>query len=149
MEGTLTGGCLCGAVRYELKPGFRMRPYACHCTDCQRRTGSAFSLHMGVMAKDLTIEGELNEGTFVQPSGAISTITGCAKCMSRIYAAHDKRPGLASIRVGTLDNSKDVSPAAHFWVLSKQPWITIPEGVPTLETQPQSSEEWLQYVGPE
>lgn len=148
MADSLTGGCLCGAVRYELKPGFRMRPYACHCTDCQRRTGSAFSLHMGVMKKDVRIEGELNEGKFRQPSGAISTITGCAKCMSRIYAEQDQRPGLASIRVGTLDNSKNMNPAAHFWISSKQPWITIPDGVPTLETQPRSSEEWLEYVGP-
>ncbi len=148
MDGTLSGGCLCGAVRYTLHPGFRMRPYACHCTDCQRRTGSAFSLHMGIVANDLSIEGELNEGKFTQPSGAISTITGCAKCMSRIYAANDLRPGLASIRVGTLDISNEVSPAAHFWISSKQPWITIPEGVPTLETQPQTSEEWLKYVGP-
>src|SRR3546814_14775313 len=44
MKGELTGGCFCGAVRYVLEEGFRFRPYACHCTDCQSRTGSAFKI---------------------------------------------------------------------------------------------------------
>lgn len=149
MDGTLTGGCLCGAVRYKLNPGFRMRPYVCHCTDCQRQTGASFNFLMNVMEKDLEIEGDLNEGRSIKPSGAVSRIMGCAKCMSRIYAVNAHRPGLAGIRVGTLDNSKEISPAAHIWIKSKQPWIIIADDVPTLETQPQSSEEWLQFVGPD
>ena len=40
MKGELTGGCVCGAVRYTLKEGFRFLPYACHCSECQARTGS-------------------------------------------------------------------------------------------------------------
>ncbi|VAW01035.1 Gfa-like protein [hydrothermal vent metagenome] len=149
MSKTLTGGCACGAVRYTLKSGFRMKPYACHCTDCQKRTGSAFSSHMLVTRADLTVEGELNEGHVVQPSGAVSRIAGCVKCMARIYAENDQRAGVISLRVGTLDDSKNMSPAAHFWVSSKQPWIIIPDDVPALDTQPQSSEEWMKYVGPE
>jgi hypothetical protein len=149
MTDSLTGGCLCGAVRYILKPGFRMKPYACHCTDCQKRTGSAFSSHMMVMEKDLEIIGELDEGFFVQPSGAKSTILGCAKCRSRIYAKNDERPDLASLRWGTLDNSKDMSPQAHFWVSSKQPWIVIPDGVPALDMQPDSPEGWLKILAPD
>ncbi|WP_211051318.1 GFA family protein [Parasphingorhabdus halotolerans] len=149
MTDELTGGCLCGAVKYTLKPGFRMKPYACHCTDCQKRTGSSFSMHMLVTEADLTVVGELNEGHVIQPNGAISTIAGCAKCLGRIYAANDQRPGVVSLRVGTLDDSMKMSPSAHFWVSSKQPWIIIPEGTPSLETQPQSNEEWIKYVGPD
>jgi hypothetical protein len=149
MTDPLTGGCLCGAVRYILKPGFRMKPYACHCTDCQKRTGSAFSGHMAVMEKDLEITGELDEGFFVQPSGAKSIIVGCATCRTRIYAKNNVRPGLASLRWGTLDNSKDMSPAAHFWVSSKQPWIVISDDVPALDTQPDSPEGWLKILAPE
>jgi len=149
MNDPLTGGCLCGAVRYTLKPGYRMKPYACHCTDCQKRTGTAFSSHMGVMEKDLEISGELDEGYFVQPSGAKSILVGCAKCRSRIYAKSDARPGFASLRWGTLDTSKDMSPQAHFWVSSKQPWIVIPDGVPVLDTQPDSPEGWFEILAPD
>ena len=148
MQGELTGGCLCGAVRYTLREGMRFRPYACHCTDCQARTGSAFSEHMLFALADLAITGPLDTGTVTQPSGAISTITGCAVCKARIYAENAARPGFASLRCGTLDRSAEVVPAAHLWVRSKQPWIVLPEGVPALAEQPGSQAEWIALVGP-
>ena len=113
VKGELTGTCICGAVTYRINDGFRMGPYACHCTDCQKRTGSAFSEHMLFSADDLEITGELNEGKVTQPSGAQSRIIGCAKCMSRIYAVNDQREGFASLRCGSLDNSAQVVPIAH------------------------------------
>jgi hypothetical protein len=148
MKGELTGGCLCGAVRYTLREGFRFRPYACHCTDCQSRTGSAFSEHMLFVLADLSIEGELDAGDFIQPSGARSRIVGCARCKARIYATNDEREGMASLRCGTLDDSAAVVPAAHLWVKSKQPWIGLPTDAVTMDEQPRSSSEWLKLVGP-
>lgn len=62
MEDTLTGGCECGAVRYTVNPSVRFQPYACHCSDCQTRSGSAFGLQLLVMSADLCIEGETVEG---------------------------------------------------------------------------------------
>ena len=147
MKGELTGGCLCGAVRYRLAEGFRMNPYACHCTDCQSRTGSAFSLHMLFSLADLHLTGDLDIGEYVQPSGAASRIHGCAKCKARIYAENDGRPGIASLRCGTLDNSSEVIPAVHIWVKSKQAWIGLPEGAKTVDEQPRSTEEWIAVVG--
>ena len=96
MKGELSGGCLCGAVRYVLREGFRLNPYACHCTDCQSRTGSAFSEHMLFALADLEISGELDVGEYVQPSGAHSRISGCAICKSRIYAVNGSQEGLAA-----------------------------------------------------
>lgn len=148
MKGDLTGGCLCGAVRYTLRDGFRMRPYACHCTDCQSRTGTAFSEHMQFVLADLEVAGELDEGRFHQPSGAKATIYGCAVCKARIYATNDRRAGMASLRCGTLDDSASLVPAAHIWVKSKQPWITLPEDAVTMDEQPRTPEAWMQLVGP-
>lgn len=148
MKGELYGGCLCGAVRYRLTEQFRMRPYACHCTDCQSRTGSAFSEHMLVGEGDIHIEGETDIGRFTQPSGALSRIIGCPVCKTRIYAANDERPGMASLRCGTLDRSAEIVPAAHIWVRSKQPWIVVPEGATVMEEQPRSNEEWMALVWP-
>lgn len=148
MKGALTGGCLCGAVRYTLRDGLRFRPYACHCTDCQTRTGSAFSEHMLFAKQDLEIAGDLDSGTYQQPSGALSTIWGCAKCKVRIFAETDARPSFASLRCGTLDRSIEIVPAAHLWVSSKQPWLTLPEGVPAHPEQPRTQAEWLELVGP-
>ena len=148
MEGELTGSCVCGAVRYTLRDGVRFRPYACHCTNCQSRTGSAFSEHMLFARHDLEIEGELDSGSYQQPSGAISTIWGCAKCKVRVFAENDSRPGFASLRCGTLDRSSEIVPAAHLWIGSKQSWVVIPEGVPALSEQPRNQTEWLELIGP-
>ena len=147
MKGELEGGCLCGAVRYTLREGFRLNPYACHCTDCQSRTGSAFSEHMLFTLADLVISGDLDVGEFDQPSGAHSRIFGCARCKSRIYAVNDSREGMASLRCGTLDDSASVTPAAHVWVRSMQPWIGLPPDIRTMDEQPRTSEDWVAFVG--
>ena len=147
MKGKLTGGCLCGAVRYTLHEGFRLNPYACHCTDCQSRTGSAFSEHMLFALAELEISGELDTGEYDQPSGAHSRILGCAICKARIYAVNDAREGFASLRCGTLDDSASLVPAAHLWVKSKQPWIGLPADAKAMDGQPQSTEEWIAFVG--
>ncbi|MEZ5682203.1 MAG: GFA family protein [Erythrobacter sp.] len=147
MKGELTGGCLCGAVRYTLREGIRLNPYACHCTDCQSRTGSAFSEHMLFMLADLEIEGELDTGEYDQPSGAHSRIFDCAKCKARIYAVNDSRDGMASLRCGTLESSASFTPAAHLWVKSKQPWIGLPADAKVMDEQPRSNEDWIAFVG--
>lgn len=147
MKGELTGGCLCGAVRYTLRDGFRLNPYACHCTDCQSRTGTAFSEHMLFTLSDLDIAGELDAGVYDQPSGAHSTIYGCAKCKARIYAVNNSREGMASLRCGTLDTSASFVPAAHVWVRSKQPWIGLPADARVMDEQPRTSEDWIAFVG--
>lgn len=146
MSEALTGRCLCGDVAYNVRPGFRLPAYACHCSDCQRRTGSAFSEHMLFSLADIEVSGPINEAQFTQPSGAKSTIIGCAKCAVRIYAQNDRNPGFGSLRCGTLDNNSEFAPAAHIWVKSKQPWITLPDGVPTMETQPGDAAEWVRFL---
>ncbi|MGB3847346.1 aldehyde-activating protein [Sphingopyxis sp. YF1] len=145
----LAGRCLCDSVRYTVRPGFRMRPYACHCHDCQRRSGSAFGIQLGVAEADLVVEGEVIEGRHVQPSGAVAGIFACPVCLTRLWTTNDQRPGFANLRAGTLDNSPEIEPAAHFWIRSKQPWIVLPEDVVALDTQPQSPDEWMRLLGPQ
>jgi hypothetical protein len=146
MSETLEGGCLCGAVRYSVKPGFRFKPYACHCHDCQRRTGSSFGIQLGVMEADFEVEGELIEGSHIQPSGAVAGIFACSKCLSRLYTTNNVRLGVVNLRAGTLDSSPELIPSAHFWVSQKQPWIKLPDDVAALDTQPMTPEEWMRYL---
>lgn len=146
VKGELTGGCNCGAVRYTLREGMRLPPYACHCTDCQTRTGSAFSEHMLFAEKDIEISGPLTKGTMTQPSGAISTIHGCGECLARIYATNNQTEGFASLRCGTLDKSDEVEISAHFWVSSKQPWLEIPKDARVHMSQPDTREGWVQFL---
>lgn len=143
MSEILSGGCACGQLRYTWTAGIKFRIYACHCKDCQTRSGSAFALQMGTMANDLSVLGNTIEGKIVQPSGAVATQFACPQCLTRVYASNDQRPGYLTVRAGTLDDSNSITPAFHLWVKSKQPWVVIPDGVPTLVTQPTNQAEWM------
>ncbi len=149
MAEVLTGGCLCGKVRYSVKQTMRFRSYACHCTDCQRRSGSAFGIQQSVLSADLTVEGEILRGEHVQPSGAVAGIYACKVCLTRIYTDNNARPGIANLRAGTLDNSPTMVPASHLWVQSKQPWVVIPQDAVVMETQPTDVAGWMAIFRPE
>ncbi len=140
------GGCLCGAVRYRIDEEQWPPCYACHCTDCQTQSGSAIAVQMPVWASKFSVQGETIEGKRQLPSGATGTVRACAKCLTRLHAINSSRPGLVIVRAGTLDDSASLEPKAHMWVKSKQPWMTIPEGVRTYETQPENQGDWIEIL---
>ncbi|NML95566.1 GFA family protein [Novosphingobium olei] len=136
----ITGGCGCGAVRYTaIDAG--LRPYACHCTGCQSRQGSAFALNQQVAASDLVVDGETISGTVLAVSGARVTHHACPFCLTRLYTVNERRPAWPTIRAGTRDDSAGLVPAFHVWVRDKQPWIALPAGAIAFDTQP-ADEDW-------
>ena len=149
MADLLTGGCLCEAVRYTVRQTMRFQSYVCHCTDCQTRSGSAFGIQLSVLTGDLEVSGALLKGEHVQPSGAVAGIYACEKCLTRIYTDNDRRPGIANLRAGTLDNSQALAPATHLWVSSKLPWVVIPEEAVAMDRQPEDIAGWLKVFKPE
>ncbi|RED15482.1 GFA family protein [Parasphingopyxis lamellibrachiae] len=140
----MEGGCLCGAVRYRIEED-APPCYACHCTDCQTHSGSAFALQMPVFASKFSIEGEVLKADSDLPSGQTSTIHACAKCLVRLYAAVSNRPGLFTVRAGTLDDSDRLSPVAHIWVRSKQEWVVLPQDSRMFEEMP-SEADWFEIL---
>lgn len=128
---TIEGGCRCGQVRYTLALDALPRTYACHCRDCQTWTGSAFSQQTFLPEATLSVTGPLSIFEMTTPSGRISTQRMCAVCHTRIYNTNSARPGLVIVRAGTLDRSDELDVVAHIWVKRKQPWLTLPAGVPT------------------
>lgn len=149
MTDAITGGCLCGMVRYWADRTVRFQAYACHCTDCQTRSGSAFGIQLAVLASDLSVEGELLRGEHVQPSGAVAGIFACKNCLTRIYTDNNLRPGIGNLRAGTLDDSASLVPAAHLWVSSKLTWVVIPENVIVFDRQPSDQAGWLEIFRPQ
>lgn len=140
MKLPLTGGCLCGALRYEVSEAPLMT-YTCHCTDCQRLTSSAFSL--AITVSDSAFRLVMGEPRLVQrtaESGRIVTRWLCPECGCWIVGG--PQPGAAPgeiirrVRAGTLDDTSWLRPAAHFWTRSKQPWVALPERDQIFETQP-------------
>jgi len=133
MTAAIEGGCRCGAVRYQLNVPKLPNAYACHCTDCQTWSGSAFSLQCVVPEPALEISGTPH--LFELPTGAgderrVSQQRGCSACMTRVYNTNTRRPGLAVIRAGTLDRSAELAIVAHIWAKRKLAGIDIPDGIP-------------------
>ena len=131
-----TGGCQCGKLRYEITEAPRL-VYTCHCTDCQRMTSSAFS--MGLVIADRAFRLTASQPQPVErtaESGRVLTRWICAECGSWISGT--PRPGSAvrTGRAGTLDDTSWLRPTVHLWTRSKQPWITLPDGDRSFETQP-------------
>lgn len=87
-----TGGCICGAVRYEIT-GEPHVTYVCHCTDCRRQSGSAFGLTSVLTADQLKItRGELKTQTRVAESGRTLTRYFCPECGTWIYNVPESLP---------------------------------------------------------
>ena len=145
----MEGGCGCGQVRYTINAPQIPVVYACHCTDCQTQSGSAFALQMPMFESMLLLSGDFISGEFTLPSGAISTVFSCPKCLMRIYTRNGNRPGMVTVRAGTLHDSKNVVPKFHLWVGSRQSWVAIPEGAISMEEQPRAVAEWMRLLTPE
>ncbi len=141
---TLEGGCLCGSVRYRIEED-TPPCYACHCTECQTHSGSAFVLQMPVFATKFVVDGEVVSADQQLPNDRVSTIHCCPNCLVRLYATVTGRDGLVTVRAGTLDTSKELTPVAHIWVRSKQDWVDIPEGHQTFEQMPSES-DWFELL---
>ena len=124
----MSGGCSCGRVRYELT-SFPSLLYTCNCTDCQRISGSAFALNMPVATKGFRIaKGGPKGWHHLSPSGAEVTSWFCGECGARIYGSRKSRPNFVYIRAGTLDDTTWLTPVAHMFMKSAQPWLKPADG---------------------
>lgn len=123
------GGCVCGAVRYGLNAA-PLLVYACHCHDCQTRSGSAFALTAVIRTADLEMTGPAEVVPTTSHSGRELEHTYCPTCRVRLLVSAVAAPDYASLRVGTLDEAGWAVPVVQLYAQSAIPWALIP-GVPT------------------
>jgi hypothetical protein len=130
----MTGGCLCGQVRYTVaaEPAMML---ICLCKNCQKQGGGAFSVNAGVPAAAVTLEGELK--TFVDQgeSGRPVQRRFCGACGSPIFSEIEGAPGMLLIKAGTLDDASVMAPQMEFFCDSAQPWVKLEGGRKKLARQ--------------
>lgn len=136
------GGCQCGAVSYTLSDS-PLLTYACHCTECQKRTGSAFAMGMVLPEASLDLQGELRSWQRDSDVGAVNTRYSCAHCGNIIYTVSSTMTGLIKLQPGTLADTRSVFADVHVWTRSAQPWVIFAENVPQFPTQPEDALEVL------
>ena len=141
----LDGGCTCRALRYRMtsKPLF---VHCCHCTWCQRETGSAFALNAMIEAERVTLlSGEVDVVHTPSNSGKGQKITRCPQCRIAVWSNYSGAgEAIRFVRVGTLDQAFRLPPDIHIFTSTKQPWVMLPPGVPALPEYYDRNVHWPQ-----
>ena len=118
----MTGGCLCGRVRYTLT-GEPALTGICHCRNCQRYTGSTFEAVTVFPSASVSVQGELKTYNDVADSGKTLYRRFCPNCGSGVMAEAEVMPGLTIVLAGTLDDPSVYKPAIELYCSSAQPWF--------------------------
>jgi len=130
----IEGGCNCGSIRYRID-GKPVIVAQCHCRNCQRQSGSAFSLNVMVRQADVTIQGEpkvyVDHDT---ASGNPVYRKFCGECGSPVFSDLSASNGMTIVKAGTLDDPAGLTPAVSVWTSTKLPWVELPEGQKTFPT---------------
>jgi hypothetical protein len=113
----ITGGCLCGAVRYRATAAPE-RVGICHCLDCRKTGGSIFAVLAAFPAERVTITGE----TRASPAGRPPARRFCPRCGSPVLS-HDEGSGEIEIHVGSFDEPGRVVPGYELWIGRREPWL--------------------------
>lgn len=125
MPDPITGGCLCGAIRYSVSQPLD-RIIACHCTHCQKASGAGASHNALLPSSALTFTaGKPKLYADTAQSGNIINRYFCGDCGSPIYGQRAKLPEMMVLRVGTLDAPLDMKVVMNIWTGSARPWMHI------------------------
>jgi hypothetical protein len=125
----LTGGCGCGAVRFELSAPPVAAVY-CHCTRCQRRTGTSSAASARIEPGSLTItSGSEHVKTWAPDDGFEKDF--CDECGSALFARNPKNPDTVAVRLGAFDQDPGVRPSVRQFTAYAAVWEPIPDdGLP-------------------
>lgn len=133
----LTGGCLCGSVRFEVSGPILSAGY-CHCTHCQKRTGTGSSANCRVAQADFALlEGAELLSAYQPPTGIPKLF--CSRCGSALFSGDPFSDREVRVRLGAFDTDPGIRPQHRQFVESAAPWEPVPDD--GLKRYPRSREE--------
>jgi hypothetical protein len=140
---TFEGGCTCRHVRYRIKSK-PMFVHCCHCTWCQRESGSAFALNAMIEADRVELTtGEVEPVDTPSASGKGQRIWRCPVCEVALWSNYSgSGDKVRFVRVGTLDAPAAMPPDIHIFTSTKQPWVVLPSGTPAVPEYYKPREMW-------
>jgi hypothetical protein len=135
MGNRTTGGCICGAVRFEVD-GEPLFSSNCHCRDCQRASGSGYMPLMGFPKDAIRITGEVRYFERKAATGTSETEGFCPVCGARLFAYAQAYEGIFLVRAGSLDDPSVYRPQADIYTSSAQPWDHMDPNLPKFPKMP-------------
>ena len=132
---TITGGCLCRQVRFQIKA----EPIAmrlCWCRVCQYLGAGNATVNLVFPSKAITIEGEPRDFRSIAASGNVMHRRFCPNCGTPLFSEAESRPHLIIVRNGALDDTELLKPGATIWTAEAPEWAWIDEALPQHAGQP-------------
>lgn len=135
MSEPYTGGCACGAVRYEI-PGEPVLMHDCQCLDCQRESGTGHGSHLTFLRTGVKVEGEARHWVMVADSGNVKTRSFCPTCGSPVYLTSVNNPDFFSVRAASLDDPGRYKPQLVAYRTRGHAWDHLDPALPTFDEMP-------------
>ena len=137
------GGCTCRFVRYRMT-SCPLFVHCCHCRWCQRETGASFALNALIESDRVQLlQGEVEIIDTPSNSGKGQKISRCPRCHIAVWSNYaGAGEAVRFIRVGTLDEPDRLPPDIHIFTASKQPWVVLAPGTPSVAEYYKASEFW-------
>lgn len=121
----IEGGCLCGQVRYKSEAEPKMQ-VVCHCPDCQKQTGTAFSVNVLVPTESIVFEGSARrQYTCLGDTGKPVVRNFCSNCGSPLSTEMEGFGNLAAVKAATLDDDSWVKPEIQIWCDTAKPYAVL------------------------
>lgn len=128
----MEGRCTCGKIGYRMRRG-PLFTHACHCSWCQRESGTAFALNAMIETENLDVLGEVEEIVTPSASGKGQILARCPACKVALYSHYAGMGRLmAFVRVGTLADPAACPPDIHIFTSTKLPWLRLEGAVPAV-----------------
>ncbi|WP_428668660.1 GFA family protein [Reyranella sp.] len=131
----ITGGCLCGALRYRAE-GEPLLQGLCHCRNCQRMSGAGHAGFICFAEDAVTVEGETRSYASTGGSGTIATRYSCPTCHSVVFGRAEAMPGRINLYAGSLDDTSQFKPQVAIFTRSRPPWDDSSRGLMCYEKVP-------------
>lgn len=131
----ITGGCLCGAVRYR-STSLPLVTRRCWCRLCQYLGSGSNTINACFPSETFSIDGEIRDYCSIADSGNVMHREFCPRCGTHLTSRAEVRPNLVIVRAGTLDNPEIARPAATIWASMAPSWACFDGTIPRFEKQP-------------
>jgi hypothetical protein len=135
MPEQLSGGCMCGAVRYKIS-GRPIVAALCHCDRCRPQSGSAFSTIIIIKRSTFELKGETAVFEDIGSSGFRVARRYCPRCGSPLTTESDVAPEATFVKVGGIDSNEWFHPTMELFVTQRRPWVSPVPGAQQFEGNP-------------
>jgi hypothetical protein len=130
-----TGGCLCGAVRYEAE-GEPVLSGHCYCADCRKASGSGFIPFMGFPSSAVRFSGQTRQFTSKAANGGYAVRNSCPVCGGLVFGGEAGKDDSHTIYAGSLDDPSAFRPSIAIFTRNRPAWAVIPPGLTLFEAMP-------------